>query len=152
RPVYGDAPPRPARETLALHAARPAGPDHWSLASRLAQRRRLTTGEGSCRLPERRGIMTSSFSPVARARTNRAVDLAGWSMVRLIHRADVWGAYRRESDIGKEYALPDGTKIILGSQRTVTGALTLEQLKRHFAARERSFILGCHAADANNLC
>src|SRR5262249_18607417 len=81
----------------------------------------------------------------------RATNLADWTLARLANRRDVWGAYRCEEEIGREFVCPDGTKGKLGKQRTVKGMLTRTHLVRHFRAFNRSEIIGLPAAGPNNL-
>jgi hypothetical protein len=82
---------------------------------------------------------------------DRADDLARWALARLVNRVDVWGGYRPDEEIGREFTRADGTKGRLGAQKTVRGRLAHDRLLRHFRARGRNDILGLHAASAENL-
>jgi hypothetical protein len=81
---------------------------------------------------------------------SRALELATWARHHFVNRADAWGAYRPEEEIGREFVKPDGTKGKLGPQRTVRGRLTLPHLVRHFRATGRADVLGLHTAGADN--
>jgi hypothetical protein len=89
-------------------------------------------------------------SALANAWAARADKLAAWTWDRLVNRPDAWGGYRPEEEIGKEYVLPDGTKGKLGSQTTRKGNLTLEHLARHFAAKDRTDLVGLHSTSTTN--
>lgn len=64
---------------------------------------------------------------------NRACDLTAWTLARLVHRTDAWGAYRAE-----------------GGQYTRRGKLNGRRLMGHYRATDGGHIIGLHSADADN--
>jgi hypothetical protein len=85
-----------------------------------------------------------------RAWRSCAGELADWALARLVNRADAWGAYRPEWQVGQEYTAPGGEVFKLGPQKTVRGQLTRALLARHFRAEGRADVIGLHTADADN--
>jgi hypothetical protein len=82
--------------------------------------------------------------------TARVGELAGWALATLVNRLDVWGGYRPLEEVGREFTRRDGSKGVLGEQRTVYGRVTDYLLARHFRARDRSAVIGFHTAGADN--
>jgi hypothetical protein len=70
----------------------------------------------------------------------RADDLAQWAMERLVNRRDVWSQYTLRGDQIGVVMLPIPERRALG-----TDMVTLQKLRRHFAGRSRSHLIGLHA-------
>src|SRR5205823_3151821 len=85
-------------------------------------------------------------TPHSNAWAANAPALAEWTDRHFVNRHDVFGAYRPEHEIGKEYTKPDGSTGTLGEQMTVKRPLKRTVLLRHFRA-----IIGAHIASADNL-
>ncbi len=75
----------------------------------------------------------------------RADDLARWAMERLVNRRDVWSQYTLRGDKIGVVMLPIPERRALG-----TDMVTLQKLRRHFAGRSRSHLIGLHAISDHN--
>jgi len=75
----------------------------------------------------------------------RADDLAQWAMERLVNRRDVWSQYTLRGDKIGVVMLPIPERRALG-----TDMVTLQKLRRHFAGRSRSHLIGLHAFSDHN--
>lgn len=76
---------------------------------------------------------------------DRADDLAKWAMERLVNRRDVWSQYTLRGDKIGVVMLPIAERRALG-----TDMVTLQKLRRHFAGRSRSHLIGLHAFSDHN--
>jgi hypothetical protein len=75
----------------------------------------------------------------------RADDLAQWAMERLVNRRDVWSQYTLRGDKIGVVMLPIPERRALG-----TDMVTMQKLRRHFAGRSRSHLIGLHAFSDHN--
>jgi hypothetical protein len=75
----------------------------------------------------------------------RADDLAQWAMARLVNRRDVWSQYTLRGDKIGVVMLPIPERRALG-----TDMVTMQKLRRHFAGRSRSHLIGLHAFSDHN--
>ena len=75
----------------------------------------------------------------------RADVLAQWAMERLVNRRDVWSQYTLRGDKIGVVMLPIPERRALG-----TDMVTLQKLRRHFAGRSRSHLIGLHAFSDHN--
>lgn len=75
----------------------------------------------------------------------RADDLAQWAMERLVNRRDVWSQYTLRGDKIGVVMLPIAERRALGHDM-----VTLQKLRRHFAGRSRSHLIGLHAISDHN--
>src|SRR5262245_7412227 len=75
----------------------------------------------------------------------RADDLAQWAMERLVNRRDVWSQYTLRGDKIGVVMLPIPERRALG-----TDMLTMQKLRRNFAGRSRSHLIGLHAISDHN--
>jgi hypothetical protein len=75
----------------------------------------------------------------------RADDLANWAMERLVNRRDVWSQYTLRGDKIGVVMLPIPERRALG-----TDMVTMQKLRRHFAGRSRSHLIGLHAISDHN--
>jgi hypothetical protein len=75
----------------------------------------------------------------------RADDLARWAMERLVNRRDVWSQYTLRGDKIGVVMLPIPERRALG-----TDMVTMQKLRRHFAGRSRSHLIGLHAISDHN--
>ncbi len=82
---------------------------------------------------------------VAHEWEERADDLAQWAMERLVNRRDVWSQYTLRGDKIGVVMLPIPERRALG-----TDMVTLQKLRRHFAGRSRSHLIGLHAISDHN--
>jgi hypothetical protein len=87
----------------------------------------------------------------------RAAKLADWAWSRLVNRTDVWGTYTPPEERGQVYRGADGKeKKVPGSwtapARSQRGrvSLTLERLRRHFAATAPRDVIGLHTTSPQN--
>ncbi|MBO0858909.1 MAG: hypothetical protein J2P21_10640 [Chloracidobacterium sp.] len=75
----------------------------------------------------------------------RADELAQWAMERLVNRRDVWSQYTLRGDKIGVVMLPIAERRALG-----VDMVTLQKLRRHFAGRSRSHLIGLHAFSDHN--
>jgi len=75
----------------------------------------------------------------------RADVLAQWAMERLVNRRDVWSQYTLRGDRISVVMLPKPESRALGADM-----VTLQKLRRHFAGRSRSHLIGLHAISDHN--
>src|SRR5215510_4309257 len=75
----------------------------------------------------------------------RADVLAQWAMERLVNRRDVWSQYTLRGDRISVVMLPKPESRALGADM-----VTLQKLRRHFAGRSRSHLIGLHAFSDHN--
>jgi hypothetical protein len=84
---------------------------------------------------------------IAREWENHADELAAWAMEHLVNRRDVWSQYTLRGDKISVVMLPIKERRALG-----TDMVTLHKLRRHFAARARSHLIGLHSISDRNTC
>ena len=77
---------------------------------------------------------------IAREWEDHADELAEWAMDRLVNRRDVWSQYTLRGDDISVVQLPIKERRALG-----TDMITLNKLRRHFAGRARSHLIGLHS-------
>ncbi len=78
----------------------------------------------------------------------RSADaLAEWAMERLVNRRDVWSQYTRVGDEVSVVMLPIPERRKLG-----TDMVTLDKLRRHFAGRSGSHLIGLHSISDHSTC
>ena len=73
--------------------------------------------------------------------------LADWAMERLVNRRDVWSQYTLKSGEVGVVMLPIKERRHLGSDM-----VTLDKLRRHFAGRAVSHLIGLHSISDHNTC
>lgn len=95
-------------------------------------------------------MLRAEFANCNEGWAGHAHSLADWTLSRLINRLDCWGGYRPASDVGREFTRTDGTKGRLGSQTTRKGRLTRRLVARHYAATDRTHIVGLHSTSPSN--
>lgn len=81
---------------------------------------------------------------------DRAGDLAGWTVSRLVNRTDAWGGYRPPSEWNKEFQRQDGTTGKLGATTTHKGRLDSYYLGCHFRAMDRGTLIGLHSTSPDS--
>jgi len=84
---------------------------------------------------------------IAREWEDHADELAEWAMERLVNRRDVWSQYTLRGDKISVVMLPIKERRALG-----TDMVTLHKLRRHFAGRSRSHLIGLHSISDHNTC
>ncbi len=78
----------------------------------------------------------------------RAADaLAQWAMDHLVNRRDVWSQYTRVGDEVRVVMLPIPARRELG-----TDMVTIDKLRRHFAGRSPSHLIGIHSISDHSTC
>jgi len=73
--------------------------------------------------------------------------LADWAMERLVNRRDVWSQYTLKNGEVGVVMLPIKERRHLGSDM-----VTLDKLRRHFAGRAVSHLIGLHSISDHNTC
>src|SRR3954447_15075773 len=76
-----------------------------------------------------------------------APRLAEWAMERLVNRRDVWSQYTLKGGEVAVVMLPIKERRHLG-----TDMVTLTKLKRHFAGRAVSHLIGLHSISDHDTC
>jgi hypothetical protein len=76
-----------------------------------------------------------------------ADDLAEWALQRLVNRRDVWSQYTLSNNEVRVVMLP-----IPERRKSGTDMITLEKLRRHFAGRSVSHLIGLHAISDHSTC
>jgi hypothetical protein len=84
---------------------------------------------------------------IAREWADHADELAEWAMEHLVNRRDVWSQYTLRGDKIGVVMLPVKERRKLG-----TDMVTLQKLRRHFAARSRSHLIGLHSISDHSTC
>ena len=74
-------------------------------------------------------------------------DLADWAMDRLVNRRDVWSQYTLRQGVVGVVMLPIKERRSAG-----TDMVTLKKLKRHFAGRAVSHLIGLHSISDHSTC
>ncbi len=74
-------------------------------------------------------------------------ELADWAMERLVNRRDVWSQYTLKNGEISVVMLPIKERRKLG-----TDMVTLDKLKRHFAAKSPAHLIGLHSISDHSTC
>ncbi|MBA2379601.1 MAG: hypothetical protein H0V76_08510, partial [Blastocatellia bacterium] len=74
-------------------------------------------------------------------------ELAEWAMERLVNRRDVWSQYTLKNGEISVVMLPIKERRKLG-----TDMVTLDKLKRHFAAKSPAHLIGLHSISDHSTC
>jgi hypothetical protein len=76
-----------------------------------------------------------------------ADQLADWAMARLVNRRDVWSQYTVRQGEVRVVMLPTLERRKIGSDM-----VTLQKLRRHFAGRSVSHLIGLHSISDHSTC
>ena len=96
--------------------------------------------------------MSGYFQQIANEWSERATELAHWTMTNLVNRTDVWGRY-----LPTRYRISEAgikNNAITAPFRDERGKVFLgvSSLEKHFRAKEGGGVLGLHSAGSDGSC